>query len=885
LPRRLAVGIVEVWPVNDEKESVMPTFSFCLIVVVASFQPAIAAPPEKTPDQVTMFTEGKRPMNAALSPDGNTMAVNVVGGEIYLCNALTGDVNTVLNGHSKWVWLEFSPDSKLLASGGSQDGQIRLWDVAAGKELALLAEFETQVSMVRVSPDGKTIACSGFTLSDPDRDGVITLWDATTQTESATFTAKNGLTDIAFSPDGKFLAAAEYAKKRVDLEPLSEVTIWNLKTKQVVKRIPNRCGTMSRLVFSPDSKTLAVAGYNAAQILQAAHRIALYDTAKWSYLRSCFGHTRRIFGLVFMAKGRQLMSCGSDGTLCKWDPATGVRKAVIATKSGNTSQLTISADGQRFAIVAKSAEVVRVNAVRHTPGILASQSATKTTSAVGALSFSSDGKNLAAARGRSMHYWDATNATDLPPLKITTSTIRAVTPDLRFAVTAYRTVDLWDVTTRKKVHSIPSSSRGTYQPIFSVDGTLLAASTPDQLIRIWETKSGRLWSLSAALPHSHPYLAFTADAKKLISGEYAKEGRIVIWDLPPADAVGKKPVADVSENKTDKEAKPVPAKVTASLKQAYKLVTDKEATVEKLQETLVPVLADLPVIAPHTGKQKPKWHQLNVNRDASRFAVVRFKSPLKKDADLEWVFNAPNMTNWYIVPVEKTMKGFRNFKIERDVRMQGVEFPENSRLHFQRLTGGEIKPGNEYLLWFRFDADNPVELKMCVHLSEAGTNKAVNTSTDIAKFVGLKTPLTYRTLTDVPLKLSRELKHGKQLKQIAVSSDGRFLASVDYLNGTKLWELETGKVLRKFGGGLIEFSPDGKTLAIALDPKKKRSILVVETETGKLLHELQGGHVRNVLHFAFSPDGSRLASGGAAGMVALWDVKTGKQNWTPFDFK
>ncbi|MBT6495658.1 MAG: hypothetical protein HOL01_14005, partial [Planctomycetaceae bacterium] len=639
-----------------------------------------------------------------------------------------------------------------------------------------------------------------------------------------------------------------------------------------------------RLAFSPDSKTIAVAGYNAAHILQAAHRIALYDTTKWTYLRSCFGHTRRIFGLVFMAKGRQLMSCGSDGTLCKWDPATGVRKAVIATKSGNTSQLTISADGQRFAIVAKSAEVVRVNAVRHTPGILASQSATKTTSAVGALSFSSDGKNLAAARGRSMHYWDATNGADLPPLKITTSTIRAVTPDLRYAVTAYRTVDMWDVATRKKVHSIPSSSRGTYQPIFSSDGQLLAASTPDQLIRIWETKSGRLWSLSAAQSHSHPYLAFTADAKTLISGEYAKEGRIVIWDLPAADAGEKKTVAE-AEKDGEKKAKPIPVKVTAGLKQAYQLVTDDEATVGNLQEALVPVLADLPVIAPHTGKQTPKWHQLNVNRDASRFAVVRFKSPLKKDADLEWVFNAPNMTNWYIIPVENSMKGFRNFKIERDVRIAGVEFPENSRLHFQRLTGGEIKPGQEYLLWFRFDADKPIELKMCVHLSEAGTNKNVNTSTDIAKSVGLKTPLTYRTLSNVPLKIRREFKHGKQLKQIAVSADGRCLASVDYLNGTKIWDLKTGKVLRSFGGGLIAFAPDGKTLAIALDPKKKRSILIVETETGKLRHELQGGHVRNVLHFAFSPDGSRLASGGAAGMVALWDVKTGKQNWTPFDFK
>jgi hypothetical protein len=48
----------------------MRTFCFCLIAVVFSLQSAAAAPPENASDQVTMFTEGRRPMlgETALTP-------------------------------------------------------------------------------------------------------------------------------------------------------------------------------------------------------------------------------------------------------------------------------------------------------------------------------------------------------------------------------------------------------------------------------------------------------------------------------------------------------------------------------------------------------------------------------------------------------------------------------------------------------------------------------------------------------------------------------------------------------------------------------------------------------------------------------------------------
>src|SRR5690348_6713248 len=90
----------------------------------------------------------------------------------------------VLKGHTDEVYaLAFSPDGKALASAG-QDASIRMWDLAAGKERAVLTRrgenegLRHTVYCVAFSPDGKTLASGG-------NEDVIRLWDLATGKERA----------------------------------------------------------------------------------------------------------------------------------------------------------------------------------------------------------------------------------------------------------------------------------------------------------------------------------------------------------------------------------------------------------------------------------------------------------------------------------------------------------------------------------------------------------------------------------------------------------------------------------------------------------------------------------------------------------------------------
>jgi tRNA A-37 threonylcarbamoyl transferase component Bud32 len=134
--------------------------------------------------------------------------------------------------------------------------------------------------------------------------------------------------------------------------------------------------------------------------------------------------------------------------------------------------------------------------------------------------------------------------------------------------------------------------------------------------------------------------------------------------------------------------------------------------------------------------------------------------------------------------------------------------------------------------------------------------------------------------------LVRTLLHMRPIAAIVFSPDGQRLASADgdqTVQTVHFWDVEKGQEVRAFEkreGTLVHhvtFSPDGKLLAAASADNK--TVRVLDVETGQELFALKE-HTSEVRALAFSPDGQRLARAWGDA-VRVVDAKTGQELLAP----
>jgi WD40 repeat protein len=111
---------------------------------------------------------------AAVSPDGDTVALGAQNGSVWFVSTATGQARRAAGGHGASVaGVAYVPDGRTVVTAGD-DGRVIKWDPATGEDASVLPGPAERVQDARVSPDGSTLYTAAV-------GGVLLAWDLTGQ--------------------------------------------------------------------------------------------------------------------------------------------------------------------------------------------------------------------------------------------------------------------------------------------------------------------------------------------------------------------------------------------------------------------------------------------------------------------------------------------------------------------------------------------------------------------------------------------------------------------------------------------------------------------------------------------------------------------------------
>jgi RNA polymerase sigma factor (sigma-70 family) len=343
----------------------------------------------------------------AVSPDGKIVASGGGSNAVRLWDVATGK-ELPAGGHRAGVSaLQVSSDGKVMISMGA-DQTIRRWDTTTGKELSQLAVPEG-TTCIAIAPDGKTLALG-------NRDNSIRVVDAVSGAERHKITGlTNGVAVVAFSADGKALAARGPAESTIRLFDPANGTAMKQLTMQLENKAAdgNQAGWVIAgggaatihlgLAFAPDGRTIVSTGpsasgrdrLNRGGAMEARHALYFWDAANTREGRKILLPAQRgVLSYVFAPDGRLLATENSDGTISLWEVASGKERAVLG-KPAAPQQANRGMD-----------VVVKAQLIGRTYGG-GGPVATQT------LAFSPDGRLLASRSGNRVQVWDVAAAKEI----------------------------------------------------------------------------------------------------------------------------------------------------------------------------------------------------------------------------------------------------------------------------------------------------------------------------------------------------------------------------------------------------------------------------------------------------------------------------------------
>jgi WD40 repeat protein len=457
-----------------------------------------------------------------------------------------------LQGHTDLVrCVAFHPDGTRLASC-SNDGTIKIWDIATARELLTFTGHVSWVSAVVFHADGRRLVSAG-------ENGNVRVWDLASGRTLASFQHSF---NVALSPRGDFFSVLDNEK----------LTIFEVETGRPLTVIRGRIQCHNRTIaFSPD-------GGRVAAPLDACLRIWDVRTAQQIHVLQ-YSMERGVYSMTFSADGRYLFAAYPEDkypALKGWDAITGKELPQRVSSPVTAYAIALSADGQQIATGGHEG-VVKVRDTTTGRNLHARQTFGDS---VVSLAFQPNGQALAVATGRHIwlrgwrshpdkettvleghkdgpvalsfdgsrvatcadddhvRLWNAQSGERL--LKLTKEPSRysgvAFSPDggCLLAISRDGAILTWDTTTGQAGASLrPPGS--VFDACFDHGSQRVASAGADRMVRIWDRATGR--ELLSCEGHEAGVLCvqFAPDGRQLASA--GGDGAVRLWDAATGKAL------------------------------------------------------------------------------------------------------------------------------------------------------------------------------------------------------------------------------------------------------------------------------------------------------------------------------------------------------------
>jgi WD40 repeat protein/serine/threonine protein kinase len=429
----------------------------------------------------------------------------------YLKRQCHPDVVT-LSGHSGGIsTLTFHPDGKQIATG-SYDGTVKLWDATRGHSLLTFPGRATEITRVAFSPDGRRIAAANGV------DRTVNVWEI--RTRQVVFSLTGHTADVygvGFSPDGKQIATASFDRT---------IVVWDATTGKQLFTLLGHTAEIYVLAYSPDGKRIATGSKDGT--------VRVWDLAARREAFPPLRHMGPVDGVTFSRDGTLLASGGFDLKLWLWDVTSGKLIRSIEAHTNLINSVGFSPNGSRIVSVSgdrniKIWDTAKLRSGSENPMLLTLKGhANQVLDAA----FSPDGVHLVSgSQDRTAKLWDGTTNPEARTLVGHSGEVFsvAVSPDGKRIVSAGEDgmVKVWDLATGQVRFSLEGHPGGAFGVACSGDGEWIATGGADQLVKVWNATSGRWVRSFRGHNREVRCVTFTPDGKQIASGD--AEGRLKVW--------------------------------------------------------------------------------------------------------------------------------------------------------------------------------------------------------------------------------------------------------------------------------------------------------------------------------------------------------------------